>query len=329
MESIVINPHDKFFKEILSDIKNAKSFFKEYLPLDIIKTLDFNTLSIQKDSFIEKDLKEFFADILYTVSIEDKKSYIYLLLEHKSKFEKQTPFQLLQYMVKIWRLHIKQKGFPLPIIIPLVLYHGQDKWKLKTDFMQLFDNSNRNFKNYIPNFNYVLRDLSQYTDEQIKGEILLKAALLLFKYVSRKNISEKLPEIFSLLRSITNSKTGLDSLEVFFRYIYYSSDLPVEQLKKIANKSLNKRGEEVIMTTAEKLINEGVQQGVRKGVQQGMQQGMQQSIINILKTRFNSVDEKIIQSLNKITDFEKLNDITKQAISVRSPNELNFINITI
>ncbi|MBW1650709.1 MAG: Rpn family recombination-promoting nuclease/putative transposase [Deltaproteobacteria bacterium] len=329
MASAVSNPHDKFFKEILSDINNAKSFFQEYLPQDILKAVNLDTLIIQKDSFIEKDFKEFFSDMLYTVLIGDKKSYIYLLFEHKSKFDKRTPLQLLQYMIKIWQLHIKQKGFPLPVVIPLVLYHGEDKWSLKTDFGQLFDKNTKQFKAYIPDFNYILYDLSQYTDDQIKGEVFLKAALLLFKYSSTKDILKKLPDIFSLLRSIAASKTGLASLEAFFRYIYYSSDLEMEKLKKIASESLNKSREEAIMTLAQRLINEGMQKGRQEGRQEGMQKGMQkgmrQTIIDILESRLNSVDKLILDSLAEIQDFDKLRAIAKRAALINSREELTML----
>ena len=318
MRSEVFNPHDKFFKEILSDINNAKSFFKEYLPRNILKSVNLDTLKIKKDTFIGKNFKEYFADLLYTVSINNKKGYIYLLLEHKSGFDKQTPLQLLQYMVKIWRLHIKQNRFPLPVIIPLVLYHGNAKWRFNTDFIQLFDNTAEEFKNYIPNFNYVLQDLSEYTDDEIRGEIFLRAALLLFKYSLTKDIFEKLPKIFSLLSSISASKTGLNALEAYFRYIYYSSDISVEKLKKIAADNLDKPQEEAIMTLAEKLINEGMQ----KGMQQGMQKGMRQTIIDILESRLNSVSQQILNSLSQIEDSDKLRTIAKQAALINSQEEL-------
>lgn len=53
------------------------------------------------------------------------------MFEHKSYLDKGVPFQLLKYMVEIWEYkrnkeHVKE----LPIIIPLVLYHGQQKWTL-------------------------------------------------------------------------------------------------------------------------------------------------------------------------------------------------------
>ena len=324
MENIPINPHDKFFKDMLSDIDNAKSFFKDYLPPDILKAIDLNTLRICKDSFIEKDLKEFFSDILYEVSITDKKNYLYLLFEHKSGLEKQIHLQLLQYMIKIWRLHIKQKGFPLPVIIPLVLYHGNQKWNVPIDFGGLFD-VKKGFKAYLPDFDYILYDLSKYTDEDIKGEVILKAALMLFKYIKKPELIKKSVEIFLLLNSIMESEKGLEALETFFRYIFYAGDMPVEKLKKIAAENLHNKGEEAIMTLAERLINQGKDEGIKQGLSQGLSQGLQKAIINTLEARFNLIDNRIIQTINSITDPQRLNVITRHAALVNSPDELNFI----
>jgi hypothetical protein len=53
--------HDEVVKDYFSDIETAKSFFKEYLPADIVKNLDFNTLRICKDSFLNKTLAKYFV----------------------------------------------------------------------------------------------------------------------------------------------------------------------------------------------------------------------------------------------------------------------------
>ena len=52
------NPHDKFFKETFSNIEIAKDFIVNYLPQDIIKIVDLDTLVLQKDSFINEKLKD-------------------------------------------------------------------------------------------------------------------------------------------------------------------------------------------------------------------------------------------------------------------------------
>jgi predicted transposase YdaD len=52
--SMIYNPHDKFFKENMSNIDTAKDFMLNYLPEDILKIIDLDSLSLEKDSFIDE-----------------------------------------------------------------------------------------------------------------------------------------------------------------------------------------------------------------------------------------------------------------------------------
>ncbi len=62
------------------------------------------------DSFIDKDLKELYSDLLFQVSLRDNSvGYVYILLEHKSYQEPSTAFHLLRYMVKIWEMSLKRR----------------------------------------------------------------------------------------------------------------------------------------------------------------------------------------------------------------------------
>ena len=105
----VINPHDKAIKTVFNDLANARSLLYHRLPDKVLKLVDLNTLEISKESFIEKDLAEYYSDILYKVNLTDgSQGFIFVLFEHKSYYDKFVHLQLLEYMVKIWRLHIKQ-----------------------------------------------------------------------------------------------------------------------------------------------------------------------------------------------------------------------------
>jgi predicted transposase/invertase (TIGR01784 family) len=117
----VINPHDKLFRATWSDLATAKSFLQNYLPQEILTLTALDTLEICKDTFVEKDLRDFYFDLLYKVDLSGAAGYIYILFEHKSYQDKLAPLQLLEYMLKIWRLYLKQNSLErLPIIIPLV-----------------------------------------------------------------------------------------------------------------------------------------------------------------------------------------------------------------
>ena len=56
--------HDQFFKEVWSDPEAARNFFESWLPSEILQFIDLDKLIICKDSFVTKELKEFFSDVL-------------------------------------------------------------------------------------------------------------------------------------------------------------------------------------------------------------------------------------------------------------------------
>jgi predicted transposase/invertase (TIGR01784 family) len=79
------NPHDLFFRETFSRLEVARDFIAHYLPANVIAVLDLNTLELQKDSFVDADLRENFSDLLYRVQLGDgSEANVYLLLEHTS-----------------------------------------------------------------------------------------------------------------------------------------------------------------------------------------------------------------------------------------------------
>ena len=80
--------------------------------------------------------------------------------------------QLLGYLCRIWKLYVKQKKrFALPIIVPLVLYHGKTAWEVDTAFASLIDGPRDELRVYIPDFSFILYDLTQFSDDQIKGAL--------------------------------------------------------------------------------------------------------------------------------------------------------------
>lgn len=63
------DPHDRLFRNFLADINKSKDFLETYLPENVKKQCDFSALAFKPGSFVEKDLKHHFSDILYSVKI--------------------------------------------------------------------------------------------------------------------------------------------------------------------------------------------------------------------------------------------------------------------
>ncbi|HOS25778.1 MAG TPA: Rpn family recombination-promoting nuclease/putative transposase, partial [Thermotogota bacterium] len=152
--------HDRFFKEVLGDIETAKSFLQHYLPPKIVRLIDPESITIETDSYIEKDLSEYFFDLLFRVKMQQEEAYVYLLFEHKSKVDKHVSLQLLGYMTSIWKKTVPR---PLPVILPVVFYQGREKWEAPQWFSNRFSNSDSmdgDLKDYIPDYKYELFEIS-------------------------------------------------------------------------------------------------------------------------------------------------------------------------
>jgi predicted transposase/invertase (TIGR01784 family) len=337
----IINPHDRLFRETLSDRDTAADFLKNYLPEEILKLTDLNSLEICKESFVEDDLKEYYSDLLYRVTISDEEAYIYFLFEHKSYPDREIFLQLPGYMLGIWRLERKQKESFLPLIVPIVLYHGKRKWMYGTRFSSMFSESSRKLSEYIPDFGFVLRDLTQYSDEEIRGEVTCRTVLLLFRHIFDDDIAEKLPAVFSLMSEITESEGGLRFLEKILRYLFSATDrVGLEELKHIAERSvphgkgrtimtiaeqLRKEGYDQAMLLLEKLQHEKYEQGMQRGMQQGIREGLLDAIEARLESGFGDKGLEMMPVILRIQDSERLRSIRNVIKTAKDISEIRAI----
>jgi predicted transposase/invertase (TIGR01784 family) len=271
------NPHDSFFKEIFSRPEHARDFLEHYLPAEVAALLDLSTLDISKDSFVDPDLQQHFSDLLYQVKLHDQSAaYVYVLFEHKSYPEPLLAFQLLRYLVRIWEQALKQDHGLVPIL-PLVLYHGRSRWAVSTSFQDLLS-APAPLRPYLPAFRYLLCDLSQYSEAEIKGEIILQVVLRLLKYSLRPEINERLGETFALLRQLSEQKTALQYLQTFLRYLSQGSEPLREETLKQAVKQLFEEGDSPMPTLAEQWLEQGRVEGLEKGREEG-----REAVLDILR----------------------------------------------
>jgi predicted transposase YdaD len=306
----VNNPYDRLFRENYGDRSNARSLIISGLPERVVNLMDLSTLEICKDSFIEKELADYYSDILYRVKFRDGNfGSVYVLFEHKSYFDKYVHLQMLEYMVKIWRLHIKQNGEKLaglPIVLPLLICHGRKEWPKDTvRFTSLLTGPVGELSSYIPDFGFELYDLFHYSDDEIKGTIMDRVVKLLFKYSRNPDFHHKLPGIFSLLKTLMEKETGMQYLETIVRFLASvpSQDgLSLGQIKEIAEQTISKEAGDHIMTIAEKLRNEGEVRGeIRGEIKGGIEMG--------IAIKFPEDIDMMMALVNKVEDLDTLNKV--------------------
>ena len=123
--------------------------------------------------------------------------------------------------------------------------------------------------------------------------------------------------------------------ETIFRYIISNiDDISVDELTKIAKKSLSEKQGDAVMTLAEKLhkegydkgIQQGLQQGRQEGRQEGLQQGLQQGLIEAIELavslKFAHDAFKIMPMVYQISDTNLLKTIKSAIITAKEADEL-------
>ncbi len=309
------NPHDKFFKETFSRLEIARDFLQNYLPPAVSVLLDISTLELRKDSFIDSDLQENFTDLLYRVTLlSGGEAYVYVLMEHKSYSDPLTPFQLLRYLVRIWERDLRQGQKIVSPIIPMVIYHGRERWTAVRDFQNLFTGPEA-LKNYWPAFTYELCDLSAFHGDEIRGVALAQIGLRLLRYIFDDQLTDRLPEIFLLFHQLANQKTALEYRETVLRYLSAATDRVTRQdLGQIIQTTLNEQGDKVMPTLAQQWIEEGI----AKGLEQGQQVALRESILDLLQIRFGAFPELIATRLTKVEDLATLRYLNRRAATVET-----------
>ncbi len=272
MPESLTNPHDRFFKDLFTRQEAAQDFLHHYLPSELVALLDLSDLQISKDSFVDPDLQEHFSDLLYQVSLKGgQETSIFVLFEHKSYPDPLIALQLLRYMVRIWEQALKQQK-PLLPIVPMVVYHGQQKWQVALDFAALF-NLPEVMKPYIPDYRYWLCDLNQYSDEQIEGHLILQTGLLLLKYIKDDDIADRLADILS---ELSKQETTSKYLYTIMRYVAAATDKVSEEQLRETVTNLFSQGEKLMPTLVEQWLERGRVEGRKKGREEGRQEGRQE-----------------------------------------------------
>ena len=269
-----LSPHDKLFKLSMQEKQVATDFFKQHLPVGIQKLLQFDTLHLEAESFIDQEQREHFSDVLYSVVIDDNPGYLFVLAEHQSTPDRFMPFRLWHYMCLIWDKHLKGErelsdGKNLPLIYPLVFYHGKQRpYPYSMDLLDCF--GNRALAEQLLLGSFHLIDVTQIPDEELLKHGLSAPLELLQKHVFQRDIWRTL-NIFFKEKLFQQLEIKLGSQYVFHvvKYVIEQTDLTnvATFLEQLIESLPNER--DTIMTIADRLIDRGVQQGMQQGVLEG------------------------------------------------------------
>lgn len=259
------HPHDKLFKATFSRPDVVVSLIEDLFPSALVAEIDVQTLALTTNSYIDNDLREHFADLVYQCQFSSQAPFeIALLLEHKSYPNRYPHLQLLRYMLNRWQQDAQANQGLIPII-PVLIYHGNATWPHQSLEAQMAK-MHPALHPYLPEFDYVLIDLSRLDDEQIlnfRSQFLSLSASLLKYHDGNKHVEFVRRHIIDILTNVPESYLRT-IVEPAFLYLFETSDLTGHEIVAIFSK-VSQKTEDAAMTAADQLRLEGRLEGRTEG----------------------------------------------------------------
>ncbi len=192
----------------------------------------------------------------------------------------------------------------MPVIIPLVVYHGKEGWNIKPTLGEMilgYDELPRDIQALIPDYQYLFFDLSRFTDEEIKGAVITRIAVMILRDIQKKGIGAILEIVLKaaiLLQELEDKETGLEYFEILMRYIFSARpDLTRGDFNELVKKieTTYPEGSEKVMT-----LEVGREEGIMKGLEKGETKALARTAIKLLARKFGSVPEDLRLEITKL-----------------------------
>lgn len=258
--------HDKMFRNILSRKKEMVNFLNQFLNLRD-KIEEKQIIQCHTD-FITKQYKDKHSDIIY--KLKDKP--IYFLVEHQSTIDPEMPLRIWEYVGEIMRKEsiiqetYLRKDKVYPVVVPIVIYTGFQKWNAKRNFADRQYQST-NYKEYQINLEYNLIAVQDYTYEDLLEKQTLFASIMIMEKC--KKTEELIIQIDKIIEMIKEPKDREALAEIIVNVITFriGKEKANEMLKKI-NES-----EETGMSPLTKMLLDLEYKNWKRGVREGEAKG--------------------------------------------------------
>ena len=298
-------PHDGLFKTFLTHTDTARDFLALHLPAELLQLCDLTTLQLESGSFIEENLRTYFADVLYSLKTTDGEGYIYTLIEHQSSPDRHMAFRLMRSIAAMQK-HLDAGHEQLPLVIPLLFSHGRaSPWLWTLNWTELFASPGTARKLYTGDFPLI--DVGAIDDDEIMKHRRMALLELMLKHAQTRDLAELTEHLVTLLIA---GYTTDEQLVTLMNWMLQTGDTarPEAFLQELARRS--PQHEEILMTIAQRLEQKGLEKGIQLGEQRGIEKGEREATLKIARTMLQSgIDRNTVMAMTGLSE-EDLRRIT-------------------
>ncbi len=157
---------------------------------------------------------------------EELPVYLISLIEHKGRIDYNVNMQILKYMVCIWENWEKESGitnpgkdFRYPPIFPIVYYEGTGQWTAAKHLSERILMGEL-FQKYIPDFEYKLVKIHDYTNRELLDYEDAISVLMLINKIQRAEDFEGFEDISAEEINRIYKKSPKDVEEILVEMVY-------------------------------------------------------------------------------------------------------------
>ena len=277
--------HDRGYKKLFSNLTIFRQLITSFVREPWVKDLDFLKCELVKDSFVSKQYKRTFSDLIYKTKLKNRDFYIVILLEFKATADRFVALQILGYILDFYRhlIDSQKRLRRLPPVFPIMLYRGEKRWTAPLDLAALIEGNDMLGKfalhfEYFPIFENAfpreaLLKMGNIVSTLFLAEahydfdLLARELLVLFqKSHDRKAVSLLLNWFDQLARHGRIDESDYKKLERIY-HDFTEVNMMINAIKK----------------EKEQLRKEGIAIGIERGIERGMERGRTQQRLEIAR----------------------------------------------
>ncbi|MCA8922909.1 MAG: Rpn family recombination-promoting nuclease/putative transposase [Planctomycetes bacterium] len=280
-------PHDALVQRTFGRAEVARGYLCSVLPSELVAHFDLDTIERDARSYTDPDLSERLSDLVFRVKLvggdlgagEDASSdgdpgeaLIYVLIEHQSRVDPVMAARLYVYTARALDRWLSEHSGAkrVPAVLPLLVYNGRQPWTAARslgDLFSLSEQARRAAAGLLPELGYRVDDLRRSTDEELRGRPVSLVGRVTLIFLRHGTDTEA--ELLAFLRGEAGLLGDLEDRDDMIAHSNYILSVDGGETKQevfdALKQALGPRNQEVVMTVAEQLREEGRQEGRLEG----------------------------------------------------------------
>lgn len=333
--------HDTLFRQAFSLPLVARQFLTAWLPEEFVASVDWSTLAVHPVSGIDPDLAERRADVVYRVRTRHRPVHLYVLLEHQTRCDRWMARRLHEFHHLIWREHEREAdggvptapGMPaagLPLVIPVVVHPGPGPWSAPRrlfDLLEVPPGLEPWARTFAPDAGYLVVELAGVDLPRLADGHLARAVLGALQAQREAGLGfERVRDLLTELFGEPQQDVALGLARFLWTYLLRHSELQAPEVRRIVTEIAPSVVRESFMSTADMLIQQGLEQGLERGLEQGLELGLERgreegqvlarqlAVLEVLETRFGTMPPTVRAAVLGVADHERLRRLLRSAI---------------